>query len=160
MNSEVDIQKTMQAWADMQKQIWDRWLESLGQGKGVSASAMWANGLEHWKESVDRTLDYQKQSLETWAKSLEDNENTPPEMKQWAREGVSMVEGWVDAERKLWDQWFDLMSGSTGEPKDPMQVSAEQWRQFGERMLQMQSEFASAWTGAAKGAGRSGGSDK
>jgi len=145
MSDQADIQKTLQSWADLQKNLWDRWLENLEQGQGASPEALWKNGLEHWKESVQKTLDCQVESLRAWARNLEENESTPAEIRGWARDGVAMVENWVDAERKLWDQWFELMGSARGTAGNPMQVTGEQWRQFGEKMLEMQSSLASAW---------------
>jgi len=154
MSDQADIRKTMQSWADLQKSIWDRWLENLEQGKDTTPEALWKNGLEHWKESVEKTLDYQVESLRAWAGGLEDNENTPAEIWGWAREGVAMVESWVDAERKLWDQWFELMGSARGTAGNPMQVTGEQWQQFGEKMLEMQSNLTSAWLQSFPARGR------
>lgn len=145
MSNQADIQKSFQSWADLQKNIWDRWLENLEQGTAASPEALWKNGLEHWKESVDKTLDFQAESLKSWASNLEANEHAPEEVKHWARDGVTMVESWVDAERKLWDQWFELIGSARGTAGNPMQVTGEQWRQFGEKMLEMQSNLAGAW---------------
>ena len=151
MTSQADIQKTLQSWADFQKSTWDNWLESLEKGKGATPDALWSGGLERWKESVEKTLDYQADSLKTWAKSLEENENAPAEMKKWAADGVAMVEGWVNAERDLWKQWFDLISSAPGAGGNPMQVTTDQWRQFGEKMLEMQSNLSAAWMKSLSG---------
>jgi len=157
MTNEADIKKTFQSWTDLQKGIWDRWLESLEQSKGASPDALWTNGLEHWKESVGKTLDCHGESLEAWAKGMEESDDAPAEVKKWARDGVAMVEGWVDAERTLWNQWFELVTGASGSASagQPMQVTTEQWRQFGEKMLETQSNLTAAWMKAMNTGGSS-----
>lgn len=154
MTNQADIQKTLQSWADFQKNTWDNWLQSLEKSKDASPDALWSEGLERWKESVEKTLDYQADSLKTWARGLEENENTPPEMKEWASDGVAMVEGWVDAERDLWKQWFELVGSAPGASGNPMQVTTDQWRQFGEKMLEMQSNMSAAWMKSISSGGK------
>lgn len=154
MTNQADIQKTLQSWADFQKNTWDNWLQSLEKSKDASPDALWSEGLERWKESVEKTLDYQADSLKTWARGLEEYENTPPEMKEWASDGVAMVEGWVDAERDLWKQWFELVGSAPGASGNPMQVTTDQWRQFGEKMLEMQSNMSAAWMKSISSGGK------
>ena len=148
MTDKADIQKTLQSWADFQKSMWDQWLESLEKGEGTSSGTLWTQGLERWKESVDKMLDYQAESVRAWAdKGREQIEGGPAETKQWADEGVSIMEGWVSAQRTLWDQWFELI-GSTPDSASaahPMQVGLDQWREFGEKMLDLQSNWTAAW---------------
>ncbi len=152
MTDEADIQKTLQSWADFQKSMWDRWLESLEKGEGTSSGALWTQGLERWKESVDKMLDCQAESVRTWAESLEQTEGGPEGTKQWADEGVSIVEGWVSTQRTLWNQWFELMGSAPGSASagHPMQVGLDQWRDFGEKMLGLQSSWPAVGTPPAQ----------
>jgi hypothetical protein len=155
MTDETDIQKTLQSWADFQKNMWDRWLESLEKGEGASSGTLWAQGLERWKESVDKMLDYQAESVRTWAEGREQIQGGPAETKQWADEGVSIVEGWVSAQRTLWNQWFELIGSTPGSASaaQPMQVGLDQWRDFGEKMLDLQSNWTAAWPRPAETGG-------
>lgn len=152
MTDEADIQKTLQSWADFQKGMWDRWLESLEKGEGTSSGVLWTQGLERWKESVEKMLDYQAESVQAWAKGLEQIEGGPAETKQWADEGVSIVEGWISAQRTLWNQWFELMGSAPGSTSaaHPMQVGLDQWRDFGEKMLGLQSSWPAVRTPPAQ----------
>lgn len=152
MTNQTEIQNMVQSWADFQKGMWDQWLESLSQGGHTSPNALWSEGLTRWKESVDKMLDYQSESLKTWATGLEDMDTGSPETRQWVEEGIAMMERWIDAERQLWEQWFAMAGGTpaAASGSNPMQAGVEQWRAFGEKMLEMQSSWADAWMQAAK----------
>ena len=153
MAGQFDMQGIMQQWMDTQRKLWDEWMQHVQGAAG--GSLPWAQGLTHWKEAVDKTLDTQKQATRAWADKVAQMEGAPEEMKKWASEGVTLVEQWSDAQQGLWDQWFSLMSSAAPHAgdmpgSDQMRQVMAGWEQAASQMQELQRQWVAAFSGLGK----------
>ena len=114
---------------------------------GGDSQATLHKGLERWQESVDHTIDTQSKAMKAWASQVGSIEGAPPQSKQWADEGTTLVEQWADAQRTLWHQWFGMMGkameGGGAQPgADQMKQFMAGWEQVGKQMETLQKSWA------------------
>lgn len=167
MAQQSDMQNLITDWIQGQQKLWQEWMQNVQQAPGAGSGAQpWTQGLSRWQEAVEQTLETQKQATRAWAEQVAKVEGAPEEMKRWASEGVKLVDQWSDAQRKLWQQWFDLMgktSPASGMPgEEHLRQLMGGWDQMAEQMQTLHRQWLSAFSGlsAQTRAGGKGGGGK
>lgn len=135
-----DMPNLMQEWMQQQQKLWQDYAENLQQaGK---AGQVPAAGLEQWRQAVEQSLETQKAATRAWADQIAAVKGAPDEVRKWADEGVRMLEQWSDAQRSVWQQWFDLMERSVSASANPAQQMMAGWEQMAAQMQSLQQQWA------------------
>lgn len=158
MDWSEQVQKMMQSWAETQQKMWSSWLESVEQLGRSPGAGLWDRTLDTWQQSVNKTLDVQEDWVRAWAGRFRDVEGAPREVHDWAQEGEVMMKRWNDAQRELWDQWFEVLRktrpeggtlGQSGAGEDLVRA----WQETARKAVDAQTQWAAAWAGGGKGGG-------
>jgi len=104
------------------------------------------------------TLDTQATWTRTWIDSMAKTPGAPDEMQTLLREGQDNFQHWIDAQRQLWQNWFDVMRETTkGAARG--KASADQsgeglvdlWSSTTRSLLDAQTEWVRRWSDAFGG---------
>jgi len=160
-----EMPNLIETWMEQQQKLWQSWMQNVQQASGGSSPAQpWTQGLSHWQEAVDQTLETQKKAIRAWADQVAMVEGAPEEMKRWASDGVNVVDQWTDAQHKMWQQWFELMGHTGGGGEEQATRLMAGWEQMATQMQELQRQWTGVLSGMAgaakpkpKGGGKSGG---
>jgi len=160
MDWSEQAQEMMQAWAATQQKMWSGWLESV-QGAGQSPGPeLWSKTIDAWEQSVKETLDAQAEWTQKWAEQVQAVEGAPEDVNRLAKDGQEMMDRWNEAQRQLWQQWFDVLRKAASTDVLSSQSSEGQkilqaWQETAGRAMEKQMEWATAWMQGASGGPRS-----
>ncbi|THB67085.1 MAG: hypothetical protein D6B27_05215 [Gammaproteobacteria bacterium] len=153
MDWKVQTEEMVGKWTDMQKKMWDNWLEAVkGFGKN-QATEIWQadykKNLNAWEDSVRKALDQQVEWTNKWAEKVNCENGTPEVVTKWANQVQDMMKGWTEAQTQLWGAWFESVKSL-----DPAQI-ASNWDTEGQQVLiawqeaaQRAQEALSEWSKA------------
>lgn len=168
MSASASGEQMMKAWADAQRQLLTNWLDAVraaGGGGGVVPDAkVWNQTVDSWRTAVMNTLDSQAIWTRTWIDSMTKTPGVPDELQALMREGRENVERWADAQRQLWQSWFDLMrdtAKTTTSASGKAKAAAEQpgeglvdlWTTTTRSLLDAQADWVRRWSDAFGGNG-------
>ena len=141
----------IKTWADTQQQLLTNWFDTMRGLGGMPSLATWRQTVEAWQKSVKETLDVQAEWTRNWTETLATAPGTPEELRSLIRQGQEQMQRWIDAQRQIWQVWFDIvkdinvaMESGTGVPtgKDLVQI----WQDAVSKMINMQSSLVRQWT--------------
>src|SRR6266700_4517746 len=157
-NTNETILKT---WSETQQKLLADWLDTLRKLGGTPTLELWRQTVDTWQNSVKETVDaraeYTRQLTETLAKA----KGTPEEFRELAREGREQLQHWAEAERDLWQSWFNTVREINFRPEsgagaqtggDLMQL----WRDTANKMIDTQADLVRRWTGGVTGTKKQG----
>lgn len=155
-NGNSSGEQMMKAWADAQRQVLTNWLDTVrtaGSAGVVPDAKVWNSTVDSWRTAVMNTLDAQAIWTRTWIDSMSKAPGIPDEMQTLMREGRENIEHWADAQRQLWQSWFDLMK-ETGKSEARGKAAANQsgetlidlWSSTAHSLLDAQSEWVRRWS--------------
>ncbi|NIR29860.1 MAG: hypothetical protein GWN84_11225 [Gammaproteobacteria bacterium] len=154
------VQKMMQSWTETQQKMWSNWLQSIEQLGKAPGADLWDKTVDTWQQSVNKTLEAQAEWTEAWAARFGEIEGAPKEVNDWAKEGQAMMRRWNEAQRELWDQWFDVVRKARPEGALGQKGSGDDiiraWQDTARKAMQTQMQWATAWTGRGKSAPKKG----
>lgn len=79
--AQQDMQNVIQNWMEQQQKFWQEWVQNAQQmAGGGSAVQPWTQGLGHWQEAVEQTLETQKKAIRAWAEQVAGLEGAPEEL--------------------------------------------------------------------------------
>jgi gas vesicle protein len=150
MTSEQQTQDTFAAWAAAQQKLMQSWMDTVRGFTGGTGAALWNQTLDAWQRSVRQTMDAQNEWLRRWTESLSAGAGASQETQDRVREGQEMLQRWADAQRELWDGWFQVMRslGSSTEPDSVVRVGqsmAQMWLGTTQRLMESQAEWVRRW---------------
>lgn len=147
------VDQMVAQWTDMQRNMWDQWVDSVrafGQDSR-SADALRADyeqQLARWEQTVQQALEAQRDWSEQWARSFGQTMPVAPGLsglpgldvdestRQLTAHMQSVMNDWVASQQKLWETWLTslqaLDSGS----------STERWEQERQRLAATWQEAA------------------
>ena len=143
-------------WAETQQKMWDEWLKTMkGFGKSQPTD-VWGKSVDALEDALKRTLDAQVEWTRLWASSLTTVSGAPREMAEWARQGQDMVRRWAEAQKQLWDGWFQTVrkldpAALGGNWDQDGQKFFKAWQEGVQKALDAQAEWARPWTEQAPG---------
>lgn len=127
-------------WTDMQKKMWNSWLEAVKGFGSTQATDLWKQdyktNLEAWEGSVSQALDSQMEWIRQWADKVNTETGTPEVVTTWANQVQEMMKGWTEAQSQLWSAWFESVKNL-----DPSQIS-NSWESEGQQVLVAWQEAA------------------
>lgn len=140
MNANKVMEDMVSEWTDMQKKMWDNWLQSVKGTQvpeGVGAEEwrkQYQNCLEAWENAVRQALEAQVEWTRNWAHQAADEQGAPQGMEEAMKQTQEMMKAWTEAQSKLWNAWFD-----SAKNMDPMHM-AQHWDDEGQRVLKSWQE--------------------
>ncbi len=155
MNWNKQMEEMVGAWTEMQKAMWDGWLQAVKGfgGEAIKEDVGWQReyrkNLELWEQSVHQALEAQQHWARSWAEQLGGGNGAESEAAlSWLQQVQEMMKGWTDAQAQLWNAWFDSIK-----QLDAKEMAAL-WEREGQQVLQAWQEAAqrardtlSEWSG-------------
>ncbi len=140
MDWKVHTEDMVSKWTDMQKKMWDNWLEAVKGFGQNQRTEMWQadykKNLEAWERSVNKALEGQVEWTTRWVDQVTTENNTPEVVTKWAQQVQDMMKGWTEAQSQLWSAWFESVKNL-----DPSQI-ASNWDTEGQQILTAWQEAA------------------
>ncbi len=159
MDWNEQMQKTMQSWAETQQKMWSSWLQSIEQLGKAPGGDLWDKTLDTWQQSVNKTLDAQAEWTQAWIGGVKEIEGAPKEVNDWAKDGQAMMSRWNEAQRELWEQWFEVLRKARPEAALGRARGGEDiihaWQDTARKAMDTQMQWATAWMGGGSGKGPS-----
>ena len=148
-----DMWKT---WTEAQQKMWDECLNAMkGFGK-LQPTEVWGKSVEAMEEALKRTLDAQVEWTRLWAGSFTTVGGASKEMVEGARQGQDMIKRWAEAQKQIWDGWFQIVrkldpSALGGNWDQESQKLFQAWKEGVQKALDAQGEWARFWTAGQAG---------
>jgi hypothetical protein len=142
----------LQTWSETQQHLLADWLDTLRKMGGKSALELWAQTVDTWqsavKETVNARAEFSRQLIETLANA----KGTPEELRELAQKEREQVQQWGEAERELWQGWFNVVRhiNFKPEPEAGAQVGrdiVQLWQDSAHKMIDAQASLLRRWTG-------------
>lgn len=140
MNWKLQTDEMVGTWTDMQKKMWNSWLDAVKGFGQNQASDTWKadykKNLEAWEGSVNQALESQMDWIKKWSEKVNYDQNIPESVTTWASQVQEMMKGWTEAQSQLWSAWFDSVKSL-----DPSNIKAN-WDGEGQQVLLAWKEAA------------------
>ena len=142
----------VKTWAEAQQKLLTNWLDTVRKFSGTPTLELWTKTVDAWQTSVKETLDARAQWTHDWAETLANAKGTPEELRELAQQGREQLKNWADAERELWQGWFNIVREINFRPepgaaaqvgKDLLQL----WQDSAQKMIDAQAGMVRRWTG-------------
>ena len=142
----------LKAWAESQQKLLTSWLETMRRLGGAPTLELWTKTVDAWQSSVKETIDARTEWARQWTETLTNARGTPEEIRKLAQEGREQLQHWTEAERDLWQSWFNAVREINFRPeleagaqagKDLMQL----WQDTAHKMIDAQAALVRRWTG-------------
>lgn len=144
-------ESVFKTWAESQQKLLTDWLDTLRRFGGTPTLELWTKTIDAWQSSVKETLDAQTEWTHQWTEVLARAKGTPEELQGLARQGREQLQQWVEAERDLWQSWFNVVRGidfspQMGEGSQAGKHLLQLWQESAHRMIDTQTTFIQRWT--------------
>jgi hypothetical protein len=142
----------LQTWSQTQQNLLTEWLDTLRKLGGKPALELWEQTVDTWqsavKETVDKRAEFSRQLIET----LANTKGTPEELRELARKEREQVQHWTEAERELWQGWFNIVRHINFRPEPGAGAQAgrdivQLWQENAHKMIDAQASLLRRWTG-------------
>ncbi|MEX0732487.1 MAG: hypothetical protein WED00_14625 [Aquisalimonadaceae bacterium] len=147
------MEEIVSSWTDMQRRMWDGWVDSvkrfggdLPQGNDEMQQE-YHKRLEAWEASVNQALEAQSEWARKWSGQMQADQQPPEIVAQWTGQVQEMMKGWTDSQQQLWEAWFESVR-----TMDPSQAAnpwgneskqvMEAWQQAAERAQETLANWA------------------
>ncbi len=156
MSESTSGESLIKAWADAQQKLLTNWLETVRHFGGTSSLELWTKTVDAWQTSVKETLDARAQWTREWTETLANAKGTPEELLHLAQQGRESLQRWTEAERELWQGWFNIVRDINFRPepgagsqttKDMVQL----WQESAHKMVDAQANLIRRWTSSFTG---------
>jgi len=156
MSESKSSESLIKTWAETQQQLLTNWLETVRSSGGTPNLELWTKTVEAWQASVKETLDAQAEWTREWTEALAKAKGTPEELQDLARQGREMLQRWTDAERQLWQGWFNIVKeiNFRVEPGTGAQAGRDLiqfWQDSAHKMIDTQAALVRQWTSGFTG---------
>lgn len=156
MSESKSSENLLNTWAEAQQKLLTNWLDTVQRFSGTQSPEIWTRTVEAWQASVKQTLDAQEEWLRQWSESLANTQEVPQELQDLTRQGQQQMQRWIDAQRQLWQNWFNIVKDINlkVEPGTGAQAGSNMlqlWQETAQKMMQTQTAFARQWTSGFPG---------
>jgi hypothetical protein len=160
INNSAD-ESLLKNWAASQQKLLADWLETLRKFGGIPTMELWKATIDAWQNSVKQTLDAQTEWTHRWIEVLTNAKGTPEELQGLVRQGREQLQQWAEAERDLWQNWFNIVREINFKPesadKQPLSNDLLQlWQDNAHKMLDAQASFVRRLTTGITGTKKQG----
>ena len=153
MNWNKQMEEMVGTWTDMQRQMWDKWAQSVKGfgGPGEQGTQLWQQGykknLDAWEQSVHEALNAQAQWTQSWSEQLSADEAGSEATAQWIEQVQEMMKGWTAAQTQLWNAWFESVkhldaSQAAGRWESEGQQVLAAWQEASQRAQDTLAEWS------------------
>jgi len=174
----------MKSWTDMQKRMWQGWLDASA-GLGKTEDNPLSEWVARWQETAQKSMDTWEELTRTfvenegkWAGSDAAAGYWPgkeDEIKKmtasWTEQTLAVMKAWTEAQRKLWDSWFaaaaDMAKSAKGPGgdwyegwQDAAKRSMDAWDELSRKTMETQADWFKGWQQPAADAGKKSDSGK
>jgi len=161
MSDKYTGENLMKTWAEAQQRLLTDWLDTLRRLGGTPTLELWRKTVDTWQTSVKETLDAQMDWAQQWTETLANAKGTPEELRELAREGREQLQRWTEAERDLWQSWFNAAReiNFRPEPGAGAQTGADLiqlWQDTAHKMINTQADLVRRWTEGITGTKKQG----
>ena len=155
MSESKSTESLIKTWAETQQKLLTNWLDTVRRSGGAPGPELWSKTVEAWQASVKETLDAQAEWTREWTETLAKAKGTPEELRELARQGRDLFQRWTDAERQLWQGWFNIVRDINFRPElgaSPQAAMIQLWQESAHKMIDTQTALVQHWTSVFTGA--------
>ena len=145
-NTDEGLLKT---WAESQQKLLTDWLETLRRLGGTPTLELWTRTIDAWQSSVQETIDARTEWARRWTETLANAKGTPEELRELASRGWEQLQHWAEAERDLWQSWFNIVREINFRPEPGAQAGkdlVQLWQESAYKMIDAQAALVRSWT--------------
>jgi hypothetical protein len=156
MSESKSSESLIKTWAETQQKLLTNWLDTVRRSGGAPGPELWTKTVEAWQASVKETLDVQAEWTREWTETLSNAKGTPKELQALARQGRELLQHWTDAERQLWQGWFNIVKDINLrlEPTTGAKAGTDLiqlWQESAHKMIDTQAALVRRWTSGFTG---------
>jgi hypothetical protein len=149
-------ESSIKTWAETQQKLLTDWLDTVRRSGGTPTLELWTKTVEAWQASVKETLDARSEWTREWTETLANAKGTPEELRGLAQQGRELMQRWTDAERQVWQGWFDIVRGINFrvEPGTTPKAGSDLlqlWQDSAHKMIDAQAALVRRWTSGFPG---------
>ena len=157
-NTEENVVKN---WGEMQQKLLTDWLDTMRRLGGTPTLELWRKTVDTWQSSVKETIDARAEWTNQWTETLAKAKGTPEEIRELARDGREQLQHWTEAERDLWQSWFNAVREINFQPEPGAGAQAgrdlvQLWQDSADKMIDAQATLVRRWTGGISGTKKQG----
>ena len=120
----------------------------------VQALELWTKTVDAWQSSVKDTADARAEWTRQWTDTLANAKGTPEELRELARKGREEMQHWAEAERELWQGWFEhrekhQLQTEPGAGRRRPRTWCNSGKTSAHEMIDTQASLVRRWTGAS-----------
>jgi hypothetical protein len=108
--------------------------------------------VDAWQSSVKETIDARAEWARQWTETLANAKGTPEELRDLTSKGREQLQQWAEAERDLWQGWFNIARHINFRPEPGAGAQAgrdivQLWQESAHKMIDAQAALVRRWTG-------------
>lgn len=151
----------LKSWAESQQKLLTDWIDTMRKLGGTPTMELWKTTVDVWQDSVKATLDAQTKWTHQWIEILTHAKGTPEELEDLVRQGREQLQQWTEAERDLWQNWFNIVRDISFKPEsgERPQLGSDLlqlWQNSAYKMIDAQTNFVRRWTTGLMGTRKQG----
>jgi hypothetical protein len=142
----------LKTWSETQQKLLTDWLDTLRKLGGTPTLEFWTKTVDAWQSSVKETIDARAEWARQWTETLANAKGTPEELRDLASKGQEQLQQWAEAERDLWQGWFNIARHINFRPEPGAGAQAgrdlvQLWQESAHKMIDAQASLVRRWTG-------------
>jgi arginine decarboxylase-like protein len=144
-------EETLRNSLEVQKALWDRWLESArSMTQAVAAEERdrrFKELVDGWQEYVKTVLDLPVAQTRAWAEGLGERKDVPKEVVDTAKQLQDTASRWSEVQKQLADAWFSMIRSSRpAAPGVDWQTLTDSWQEASRKTLEAQRDWMQMWS--------------
>jgi len=152
MSDKNTNESTLKTWSETQQKLLTDWLDTLRKLGGTPTLEFWTKTVDAWQSSVKETIDARAEWARQWNETLANAKGTPEELRDLASKGQEQLQQWAEAERDLWQGWFNIARHINFRPEPGVGAQAGRdlvqfWQESAHKMIDAQASLVRRWTG-------------
>ncbi len=161
MSDKKSDETLLKTWAETQQKLLTDWLDTLRRLGGTPTLELWTKTIDAWQSSVKETVDARAEFTRNLTETLANAKGTPEELRELARKGREELQHWTEAERDLWQGWFNAVREINFRPEPGAGAQAgrdlvQLWQDNAHKMIDAQAALVRRWTGGSSGTKKQG----
>jgi hypothetical protein len=156
MSNKNTHERLLKDWAESQQKLLTDWLDTLHRLGGTPTLELWTKTVDAWQSSVKETADARAEWTRQWTETLANAKGTPEEIRELARKGREELQNWAEAERELWQGWFNIVRDINFKPEPEAGAHmgrdlVQLWQDSAHKMIDAQATLVRRWTAGISG---------
>ena len=152
MSDKKSDENMLTTWSETQQKLLTDWLDTMRKLGGTPTLELWTKTVDAWQSSVKETVDARAEFTRQLTETLANAKGTPEEFRELAREGQDQLQHWAEAERDLWQGWFNIVRQINFRPDPGAGAQAgkdltQLWQDSAYKMIDAQAALIRRWTG-------------